>query len=410
MLYHLGLHLFKFLLTLVSPFNKKAKLWLQGRKGIFKHIQSKLGKNEQRVWIHAASLGEFEQGRPIIEAIKNRFPEKKIVLTFFSPSGYEIQKDYKFADYVFYLPLDLKRNAKKFIELVRPEYVIFIKYEFWRNFLHVLKHQNISTYLVSAIFRKDQVFFRWYGGWYRKMLHSFNHFFVQNQESKELLTILGYDNVTISGDTRFDRVATIAEKAKSFPLIEQFCNNQTTLILGSSWKTDEEVLFDFMNNPKNEVKIIIAPHEIHESNIERIISKLTKKVQRYSKADETNVKDAAILIIDNIGMLSSIYQYGDVAYIGGGFGSGIHNILEAATFGLPVLFGPNYHKFKEAVDLIKLGGAFEVKDKVAVNQHLIKLLSNKEYLATKSKICREYVENQKGATTAIVKYLAENNQ
>lgn len=402
--------MFKFLLIVVSPLNKKAKLWLQGRKSLFKHIQSKLGKDQQRVWIHAASLGEFEQGRPIIEAIKKQYPEKRIVLTFFSPSGYEIQKNYESADFVFYLPLDTKRNAKKFIELIMPEYVIFIKYEFWRNFLHTLKRKNIPTYLVSAIFRNDQVFFRWYGGWYRNMLGSFNHFFVQNQESKELLTTLGYTHVTISGDTRFDRVSEIAQKAKSFPLVEKFCNHHITLILGSSWKADEEILFDFMNDPENKIKIIIAPHEIHESNIERIISRLTKKVKRYSKASEENIEDADILIVDNIGMLSSIYQYGDIAYIGGGFGSGIHNILEAATFGLPVLFGPNYHKFKEAVDLIELGGAFEVKDKVTVTQQLLKLLSDEKYLEEKSQVCSKYVETQKGATNTVIQYLVKSEE
>ncbi len=403
LIYHLGLYLFKVLLIVVSPFNKKAGLWLQGRKDMFNQIQSELKQNEKRVWFHAASLGEFEQGRPIIEALKKKYPEQKIVLTFFSPSGFEIQKNYEYADYVFYLPLDTKRNAKRFIQLLHPEFVIFIKYEFWRNFLHILKKQNIPTYLVSAIFRRDQVFFHWYGGWYRKMLNSFNHFFVQNQESKKLLQNFGFENVTVSGDTRFDRVNDIAAKAKPFPLVEQFCNNHTTLILGSSWKADEEILFDFIND--NQVKVIIAPHEIHDSNIERIISRITRKKQRYSLANETNIKDADVLIIDNIGMLSSIYQYGHVAYIGGGFGSGIHNILEAATFGLPVLFGPNYQKFKEAVDLIKLDGAFEVKDKVTVKKHLQKLLSDQGYLLTKSEICKKYVENQKGATEAIVNYL-----
>jgi 3-deoxy-D-manno-octulosonic-acid transferase len=408
LIYHFGLYLFKVLLIVVSPFNKKASLWLQGRKDMFSQIQYELKKNEKRVWLHAASLGEFEQGRPIIEALKKKYPEQKIVLTFFSPSGFEIQKSYEYADYVFYLPLDTKRNAKRFIELLHPEYVIFIKYEFWRNFLYVLRKQNIPTYLVSAIFRRNQVFFRWYGGWYRRMLHTFDHFFVQNQESEKLLQELGFENVTISGDTRFDRVSDIAAKAKSFPLVEQFCNNHTTLIVGSSWKADEEILFDFMNDASNKIKVIIAPHEIHDSNVERIISRLTKRAQRYSKATEENVKDAEVLIIDNIGMLSSIYQYGKVAYIGGGFGSGIHNVIEAATFGLPVLFGPNYKKFKEAVDLIKLEGALEVKDKVTVTKELYKLLSNQDYLKAKSETCKRYVENQKGATATIVNYLTNN--
>ncbi len=408
LIYHFGLYLFKILLIVVSPFNKKAGLWLQGRKDMFNKIQSELKQKEKRVWFHAASLGEFEQGRPIIEALKKKNPEQKIVLTFFSPSGFEIQKNYEYADYVFYLPLDTKRNAKRFIQLLNPEFVIFIKYEFWRNFLHILKKQNIPTYLVSAIFRRDQVFFRWFGGWYRQMLYTFNHFFVQNQESEKLLRNIGFENITISGDTRFDRVIDIATKAKSFPLVEKFCNNHTTLILGSSWKADEEILFNFIND--NSVKVIIAPHEIHDSNVDRIISRITRKSQKYSLANEDNIKDADVLIINNIGMLSSIYQYGHVAYIGGGFGSGIHNILEAATFGLPVLFGPNYHKFKEAVDLIEQEGAFEVKDKITATKQLHILLSDKDYLREKSEICKKYVHKQKGATETIVNYLTNNKQ
>lgn len=410
LLYQIGLQKFRLLLIILSPFNKKAKLWLKGRRKLFEQIKSQLQPNEKRVWIHAASLGEFEQGRPIIEALNNKEPSQKIVLTFFSPSGYEIQKNYEYADYIFYLPLDTTKNAKKFVQLIDPEYVIFIKYEFWRNFLNVLKKRNIPTYLASAIFRKNQIFFKWYGQWYRNMLHSFYHFFVQNEESKKLLSKLGFENATVSGDTRFDRVAAIASKAKSFPLIEQFCDNKTTLIVGSSWKADEEILFEFMNDQANDFQIIIAPHEIHQSNIERIVSRLKKNTLRYSKANEENVKKSVILIIDNIGMLSSIYKYGHIAYIGGGFGSGIHNILEAATFGLPVLFGPNYHKFKEAVDLIKLQGAFVVKDKVTVTKQLLKLLTDKDYLQEKSLVCKQYVESQKGATTTILESILQNEK
>ena len=408
LIYHLGLHLFKILLVVASPFNKKAKMWLHGRKGWYDHVKRKLTENETRIWIHAASLGEYEQGRPVIEALKRKKPKQKIVLTFFSPSGYEIQKNYEFADYVFYLPLDTKRNAKRFIHLIRPDFVIFIKYEFWHNFLNTLKRQNIPTYLVSAIFRKDQVFFHWYGKWYRKMLYQFDHFFVQNSESKQLLEMIDIKEATVSGDTRFDRVYDIASTVKSFPVVEKFCNNKFTFILGSSWKADEEILFDFINDSNNQVKFIIAPHEIHNTNIERIISNLKKKYQRYSLATQINVNEADILIIDNIGILSSIYQYGNIAYIGGGFGSGIHNILEAATFGLPVLFGPNYKKFKEAIELIELGGAFVVKDSVSVTNQLQKLIKDKEHLELTSNKCKDYIKAQKGATITITEYLHNN--
>ncbi|MDF1548225.1 MAG: glycosyltransferase N-terminal domain-containing protein [Bacteroidales bacterium] len=388
-----------------SPFNTKAKLWLAGRKGIFKNIRAALKENEKRIWIHAASLGEFEQGRPVIEALKKGNAKLKIVLTFFSPSGYEIQKNYEFADYVFYLPIDTAGNAKKFINLIKPDFAVFIKYEFWFNYLNTLKKQNIPTYLISSIFRKDQVFFRSYGNWYRKMLKTFNWFFVQNEESKNLLQNLGYKNITVSGDTRFDRVYQIATNAKTFPLIKKFVQNQFTIVLGSSWKADEEILFDFINSDANKIKYIIAPHEIHETNIQRLAGMLKKKIVRYSKLDGNNAENADILIIDNIGILSSVYQYGHVAYIGGGFGSGIHNILEAATFGLPTLFGPNYKKFQEAIDLIDLGGAFEVNGKANATEILHKMYLDTKYYQSASNICKKYIETKRGACETITNYL-----
>ncbi len=400
-IYLIGLYLFKFLLLTVSTLNARAKKWINGRRRLISQISSQLKENEKRIWIHAASLGEFEQGRPVIEALKKNAPELKVVLTFFSPSGYEIRKNYEFADYVFYLPLDTKRNAEKFISLIKPEFVIFIKYEFWRNFLFVLKKQNIPTYLISSIFRKDQLFFKWYGKWYRQILGSFKWFFVQNEESKQLLESIGYKNLTISGDTRFDRVFEIAQQVKSFPVIEKFTKDHFVIILGSTWKEDEDLLFEYINNECNNIKFIIAPHEIHESNIQRILKNLTKKTIRYSQAKEENVGDCEILIIDNIGMLSSIYQYGNLAYIGGGFTTGIHNILEAATFGLPVLFGPDYHKFQEAIDLIDLGGAFEVSSKRIAIEKIEKLFIDKEFCKVAGSICREYVEGKKGATAFI---------
>ncbi len=404
-IYHLGLYLFNFLLFIGKPFNKRAKLWIKGRQGIYDQIAGKLMENERRMWIHAASLGEFEQGRPVIEEIKKQSPHLKIVLTFFSPSGYEIRKDYPHVDYVFYLPLDTSANAKKFINLLKPEFVIFIKYEFWPNFLNTLKNRRIPTFLISAIFRKDQVFFHWYGKWYRKILESFTWFFVQNEESKTLLNQIGYQNITISGDTRFDRVSEIAQQVKSFPVIEKFAKDHYVIILGSSWKADEDILWDYINNESNNIRFIIAPHEIHESNILRIIKNISKKTIRYSQALESMVNEYEILIIDNIGMLSSIYQYGTVAYIGGGFGSGIHNILEPATFGLPVLFGPDYHKFQEAIDLIEQGGAFEVSSKTMVTEKLEKLFIDEKYCKEAGNICRKYVGDKKGATYVITEHI-----
>lgn len=408
-IYHLGLFLFKVLLIAASPFNEKAKMWISGRKHLFNKIQNQLKNNEKRIWIHAASLGEFEQGRPIIEEIKKEIPQFKIVLTFFSPSGFEIQKNYKYADYVYYLPLDTRRNAKKFVSLINPAFVIFVKYEFWRNHLYVLKEYDIPTYLVSAIFRKDQVFFRPWGKWYRKILDYFSWFFVQNRASEEILQHFGFKNISISGDTRFDRVNQIAQKAKTFPIIEKFVNEHFTIIVGSSWKADEEILFDYINNKARKIKFIIAPHEIHESNIQRIISSLRVKNERYSKANEETLKEADALIIDNIGMLSSIYQYGKIAYIGGGFGSGIHNVLEAATFGLPTLFGPNYKKYQEAVDLIKLGGSFEVKNSGSATELLNKLFQDREFLENSGKICYNYIENKKGACKSIINFLIQKH-
>jgi 3-deoxy-D-manno-octulosonic-acid transferase len=406
-IYHLGLFIFKFLLIIVSPFNARAKKWILGRKHLFKQISASLKANEKRIWIHAASLGEFEQGRPVIEALKKQAPHFKILLTFYSPSGYEIRKNYEMADYVFYLPLDTRRNAKKFIKLVKPELVIFIKYEFWRNFLITLKELQIPTYLISTIFRKDQLFFKWYGRWYKKILDSINWFFVQNIESQQLLNKIGYTNLSVSGDTRFDRVFEISQQVKSFPVIEKFTSGHFVIIIGSSWKEDEEILFDYINNDSNNIRFIIAPHEIHDSNIIRIIKNCYRKTIRYSNANIENIHDNEILLIDNIGMLSSIYQYGNLAYIGGGFTNGIHNILEAATFGLPVIFGPNHRKFQEAIDLIHSGGAFEASDKLTAAKMFDRLVIDNNFCLVAGNICKQFVEEKKGATNMITQYILE---
>jgi len=400
-LYSLGLKFYYLVILLGSLFNRKARLWITGRKKIFDKIKNQLKPKNNLLWFHASSLGEFEQGRPLIEAVKKRNKSIKILLTFFSPSGYEIRKNYKTADYIFYLPLDTKKNAYKFIKLVNPSKAFFIKYEFWYHYLNQLQINKIPVYLVSANFRQNQVFFRWYGGWFRSILSKFTHIFVQNKMSERLLKNIGLDNLTISGDTRFDRVAEIAIQVKRIEIAEKFKQDSRVIIGGSTWEKDEEILVEFINTSSLNIKYIIAPHEIHESNIQRIIKSINKPVVRFSSANTGNINDYQVLIIDNIGMLSSLYRYADIAYIGGGFGVGIHNILEAATFGLPVVFGPNFGKFQEAVDLVESGGAFTVNNFDSLKTQFENLLEKFEKNEA-GKISREYVLKNQGATNIIL--------
>jgi 3-deoxy-D-manno-octulosonic-acid transferase len=322
------------------------------------------------------------------------------VLTFFSPSGYEIRKDYKGADYIFYLPLDTKENATRFLDLVQPEKAIFIKYEFWSNYLTTLKQKGIPLYLVSANFRKEQHFFRWYGDWFRKLLLNFEHIFVQNELSRELLKDIGIRNITVAGDTRFDRVYSIATTSRELPEVKNFVGDSFCIIAGSTWEPDEELLIKYLNETSHPVKMIIAPHEIKEPAIQSIMQKVSRKAVRYSQLSKAH--EADILIIDNIGMLSSLYRYGKIAYIGGGFGKGIHNILEAATFGLPVLFGPNYLKFQEAVNLTKAGGAFPIADYQSLKSAFEELIESKDKIHSCSQTSRQFVENNLGATNIIL--------
>ena len=399
--YNLSIFFYSSAIHVASLFNSKAKLWVRGRKNIFETLNSKLSnsKSENIVWFHCASLGEFEQGRPLMEKIKNQHPKHKILLTFFSPSGYEIRKNYGGADYIFYLPIDSKKNAKKFIEIVNPEMVFFVKYEFWFNYLNVIKSKNIPLYLVSGIFRENQHFFKWYGGWFKKQLTCFTLFFLQDENSVELLKNNGFENCQTVGDTRFDRVFEISKNVKPILLVEQFKQNLNVFIAGSSWTDDEKIISSFK---LENYKLILVPHEIDEKHIQSVIEMFSfSKVLRYSQANEQNVKVADVLIIDNIGMLSSIYQYGSIAFIGGGFGKGIHNILEAATFGLPVIFGPNYQKFSEAKELIHLGGAFSIDD-VSGFKKTIQLLEDKQVLQTASHIAKHYVSSRIGATDKIL--------
>lgn len=394
---------------IASFFNEKAKKFVEGRKNIFSKIKERIAYNDKFIWMHVASLGEFEQGRPLIELIKKRHPEYKILLTFFSPSGYEVRKDYDKADIITYLPMDTSWNAKKFIQIVNPAITIFIKYEFWGNYLSELKKNQIPTYAVSAIFREQQVFFKWYGGWYRSFLKNFRHLFVQDSNSKNLLSSIGFKNVSIVGDTRFDRVLAIAKESNDLPLIEAFATEDRTLVAGSTWPNDEDVILPYFNTHK-ELKLIIAPHEIHESHIESIISKLERPYIRYTQATEEQVKQSDCIIIDCIGLLSSIYKYGNVAYIGGGFGVGIHNILEAAVYGMPVIFGHNYHKFREAVEMVKSGSAFPISNKEefdkTMNDFYSKNSDSLEKAASQAKI---FVANNSGASEKVMEAIFQDS-
>lgn len=401
--YNFGLRLYAGLIRLVSVRHTKARLWTEGRKDLFRRMEQTIDPTARIVWIHVASLGEFEQGRPIIERIRQSHPEYRILLTFFSPSGYEIRKNYPGADYIFYLPIDTPANARRFLDLARPEIAIFVKYEFWLNLLGELRRRKVRTYIVSAIFRSNSVFFRTYGGMWRQALETFDVLFVQNDESKKLLAALGFDNVTVAGDTRFDRVAEIARAAKRIDLIERFKGDSRLFVAGSSWGPDEELLIRLMNdNP--DVKFIIAPHEMDEGRIRHLLTETRGGAIRYTQCTpETDFGSQQLLILDTVGLLSSVYGYATWSYIGGGFGVGIHNTLEAATFGLPVAFGPNYSKFKEARDLVTLGAARSVTTYEELRDWFTPLRDDANHLQQTSRIAKDYTTRHQGATEIIVK-------
>ena len=402
LIYNIAIAFYVIIIRIAAFFNPKARQWVEGRKKIFKKIEEVLrGNTLPIIWVHCASLGEFEQGRPVIEAIKAQLPDTRIFLTFFSPSGFEIRKDYKGADYIFYLPSDLPFNASRFLKLVRPRLVVIIKYEFWFNYLRLLRKQQIPTLIISAIFRPSQHFFKWYGGWFRRNLRGITHFFVQNEQSAQLLHSIGITQVTISGDTRFDRVTTIAENCKPFPLIELFRGNHKLFLAGSTWPVDEE-LIKTLTESNQGFKIILAPHEVHEEHILNIVRLFDGHALRYSNANPENVAEADVLIIDNIGILSNLYQYAYLAYIGGAFGKGLHNILEAATFGKPVIIGPNYNKFKEAIDLLERGGIFCIHEAKELIEVSAKLSNEETVYMHASKQCLKYVSTMRGATSLIL--------
>ncbi|MBN2520064.1 MAG: 3-deoxy-D-manno-octulosonic acid transferase [Bacteroidales bacterium] len=402
LLYEIGLRFFYFMALTGSLFDKKARLWVKGRKGLFRRIRNEIDNINSIAWFHCASLGEFEQGRPIIEEFKLKYPHFKLLLTFFSPSGYEIRKNYAGADYIYYLPLDTKRNAGKFVKLINPKVAFFIKYEFWYNFINQLHKNKIPVFLVSGIFRKNQVFFKRYGGWYRKILKKFNFLFVQDMDSYNLIRKIDIKNVTIAGDTRFDRVYLHSKSAIDYPEIELFKQNKIILIAGSTWPVDDELLIKFINESEFDIKYIIAPHVISVSQIQHISEKIKFNTIKYSERGNNDLRNAKVLIIDGIGMLSSLYKYGNIAYIGGAFGKGLHNILEAAAFGLPVIFGPNYNKFREAISLIENGGAFSINDYDEFYNNLNGLLTNQEEINRIGRICKNYVIRNKGVTKRIL--------
>ena len=400
-LYNLGIYILNGLAHLLALFNSKARLWVAGTRGWESKITDKIKPADRNVWIHCASLGEFEQGRPLIEAIKKEHPGMKVVLTFFSPSGYEIRKNYDRADCIIYLPADTPSNARKFVKLVNPEFAILVKYEFWNNYISELYKHDIPLYLVSGIFRPDQHFFSWYGSFFRGMLRKFRMLFVQDQASFELLKGIGITNVQVTGDTRFDRVVQIAGTAKDIKQLEQFRGEEKMFLAGSSWRQDEEIIAQYINGNPGRMKWVFAPHEIHSENIDRLEKLLTVKTVRFSKFTEAD-SAARVLIIDNIGMLSSAYRYSYIAAIGGGFGKGIHNILEAACWGVPVMFGPRHEKFKEALDLIKENGAAGFDSFSSFRSILEKWLSDEPFYLKSASAASGYVIKNKGATEKIL--------
>ena len=443
-MYNLIFYIFEFGVFIASFFNDKVRKMWRGERDAFRYLKQHVEPGADYAWFHAASLGEFEQGRPIIEEYRKVYPEKKILLTFFSPSGYEVRKDYELADLVCYLPIDTPTNALRFLRTVRPSVAFFIKYEFWYNYIHILRHRGVPVYSVSSIFRPNQVFFRWYGRTYAHVLKCFTHFFVQNEQSKQLLATIGIHNVDVTGDTRFDRVATIAHQSKDIPAVATFAGSHhyprtseeasshrspriseeespsfqggvrgRLFIAGSSWLPDEKIFLQYFNQHRD-WKLILAPHVIAESHIEMIMQLLQgRRVLRYSQltaGDLQALADAEVLIIDCFGLLSSIYKYGDVAYVGGGFGAGIHNLPEAAVWNLPVIFGPNNHKFQEAQELKACQGGFEITDYDSFAAVMDRFISDPDYLRTASAAAGNYVQSQSGATEKLLQLLRQSRK
>lgn len=405
MIYNLVIYIYLFGVKVAALFSAKPAKMVKGHREVFNILRNKIDRNARYIWFHAASLGEFEQGRPLIERIRKEHPEYKILQTFFSPSGYEVRKNYQGADIVCYLPFDTSRNVRRFVELVNPCMVFFIKYEFWQNYLNALHKRSIPVYSVSSIFRPNQIFFRWYGKKYSEVLKTFAHLFVQNEVSRDLLARIGVNDVTIVGDTRFDRVLDICRQAKQLPLLEKFKGDSLTFVAGSSWGPDEDIFINYFNEHP-EMKLVIAPHVVNDGHLKEIMEKVKRPCIRYTEATEESVAKSDCLIIDCYGLLSSIYRYGEISYIGGGFGVGIHNVLEAAVYGIPVIFGPNNKKFREAQHLLEKKGGFEITDNEDFERLMDKFLTDKIYLQQAGKAAGDYVNNNAGALEKIMKHVS----
>lgn len=410
--YNIAIFLYALIVRIISPFHQKARKMIVGHKHAYKILKSEVDPNAWYIWFHAASLGEFEQGRPIIEDIKKKYPQYKILLTFFSPSGYDVRKDYPLADIVCYLPFDKKRNVKKFLKLIQPQMAIFIKYEFWYNYVNQLCKRNIPVYMVSAIFRKDQFFFKWYGKNMRRIFPKYKYICVQDENSAQLLETINVRNVKICGDTRFDRVVDIQKQAKKLDLVEAFARKaaeekETILVAGSSWPKDEDVFVSYFNIT-TDLKLIIAPHEIDEAHLKYIESNLQRPHIRYSRATWDDMSKYDCIIVDCFGVLSSIYRYGQIAYVGGGFGVGIHNILEAAVYSIPVIFGPNFKKFREAQELIECGGAYSITDYQTFRGLMDEFLQYNNILKSAGNNAGDYVISNTGVVGRVMEILFED--
>ncbi|MFP9112401.1 3-deoxy-D-manno-octulosonic acid transferase [Flavobacterium sp. RHBU_3] len=385
------------------------KLFVQGRKTVFATLREKIQPSDKVIWFHSASLGEYEQALPIMEQVRVQFPKHKILLTFFSPSGYEIRKNTPAADVVVYLPMDTLGNARRFMQLAHPDMAFFIKYEFWPNYLFELHNVNVPTYLISGLFRPNQVFFKWYGGFYRKAFKAFNHFFVQYERSKELLQSIGFTNSSVSGDTRYDRVSRILEQDNHLPFIEEFKNNKLTYVFGSSWPADEEKFFDFINT-STDIKFIIAPHTFGESHMQSLKDNITKPLVFFTEKEGKNLAEYNVLVINTIGLLGKTYSYADAAYVGGGFGTaGLHNILEPAAFGIPIIIGPIHDKFPEAISLTKEGGCLVINNKEEAETLLQKLADDPDYRKETGDKAGNFVKKNRGAINHIMGYITQHH-
>lgn len=406
-LYSFLVHIVWFHLKLIAHFKPKIKLFVDGRKNIFATLKTVISDTDKVIWMHVASLGEYEQGLPILQKLKTLYPNHKLLLTFFSPSGYEVKKTTAVADIITYLPLDTIANANKFIKIVNPKMALFIKYEIWPNYLNALKKRETPTFLISAIFSKKQIYFKWYGSFMSKSLDTFNHLFVQDKNSKQLLNDFGFTKISISGDTRFDRVSEILSNDNNLAFMNDFKQNNFCFVVGSSWPEDEAIIVDFINKSDKKIKYVIAPHNIREEHIKKLKNSITKKIICYSEMDNKSLSNYNVLLIDTIGLLAKIYSYAKIAYVGGGFKTGLHNTLEPAVFGIPILIGPHYSGFKEAEQLVERGGITSIKNKEEFFSILNKLLENEAELLYIGQINSQYVEYNKGATARILNHIKE---